>query len=79
MVDRREVSTEQGEEFARRHGIHFAEVSAANQHDIEQLFTKSLNDVFQRVQLGFFERPVPAEPTILSDKHAGKPSDGCAC
>merc|ERR1712137_537603 len=48
----REVPKEKGEEFARRHGLHFCEVSAVQSNDIDSLFNQSLQDVLQRMEEG---------------------------
>jgi small GTP-binding protein len=45
LVDQREVSKEQGEEWAKQHGARFMEVSAKTNHNINEAFTYMVKEV----------------------------------
>eukprot|EP01121_Diplochlamys_sp_Union-15-3_P012539 TRINITY_DN3769_c0_g2_i1.p1 TRINITY_DN3769_c0_g2~~TRINITY_DN3769_c0_g2_i1.p1 ORF type:complete len:216 (-),score=33.64 TRINITY_DN3769_c0_g2_i1:47-649(-) len=46
----RQVSHEEGQEFARRHGLFFLETSAKTAQNVDEAFIKSANQIFEKVE-----------------------------
>ena len=80
MEDRREVSTAEAQEFARRYDLLFAEVTAVNTQDIEDLFQESVEKVYERILLGSFDQPhkmAGAQPDLAPKKKPQNQDTGC--
>ena len=83
----REVTKEEGERFALRHGLQFCEVSAVEESDIETLFQRSLEEVLERFNQGRFSDEQSessfstyAPGSTFRNKAPPPPdNDGCAC
>lgn len=50
--NRREVSYEEGSEFARQHGIQFTEISAKTANNVNETFQKSSEMILDKVNTG---------------------------
>jgi len=52
---RREVKKEEGEAFAREHGLIFMETSAKTAANVEEAFINTANEIHQKIQDGVFD------------------------
>uniref|UniRef100_A0A453L2A4 Uncharacterized protein n=1 Tax=Aegilops tauschii subsp. strangulata TaxID=200361 RepID=A0A453L2A4_AEGTS len=52
LAQRRAVSTEEGEQFAKENGLAFMETSARTRHNVEEAFPQSSSMVCQKIQEG---------------------------
>ena len=56
MSQERQVSYEEGKEFAESHGIrHFFECSAKENENIQEAFDSSLAEIDKKIQLKFYD------------------------
>lgn len=52
---RRDVSKEEGETFAREHGLIFMETSAKTASNVEEAFINTAKEIYQKIQDGVFD------------------------
>lgn len=52
---RREVSQEEGQAFAREHGLIFMETSAKTAANVEEAFLSTAKEIYQKIQDGVFD------------------------
>ncbi|XP_002868082.2 ras-related protein RABB1a isoform X2 [Arabidopsis lyrata subsp. lyrata] len=52
LEEKRAVSTEEGEQFAREHGLIFMEASAKTAHNVEEAFIETAATIYKRIQDG---------------------------
>nr|CAD7199267.1 unnamed protein product [Timema douglasi] len=52
---RREVKTEEGEAFAREHGLIFMETSAKTAANVEEAFINTAKEIYEKIQEGVFD------------------------
>jgi Ras-related protein Rab-2A len=52
---RREVKKEEGEAFAREHGLIFMETSAKTAANVEEAFIGTAKEIYQKIQDGVFD------------------------
>jgi Ras-related protein Rab-2A len=52
---RREVKKEEGEAFAREHGLIFMETSAKTAANVEEAFINTAKEIYQKIQDGVFD------------------------
>jgi hypothetical protein len=52
---RRAVSTEEGEQFAKEHGLIFLETSARTAHNVEEAFINTAREIYKKIQDGVFD------------------------
>ena len=52
---RREVRKEEGEAFAREHGLIFMETSAKTAANVEEAFIGTAKEIYQKIQEGVFD------------------------
>ena len=55
LEDKREVSTEEGQELADKYGIDFYESSAKTGENIEEIFYNSANEIAKRINQGYYD------------------------
>ncbi|CAA2985517.1 ras-related RABB1c [Olea europaea subsp. europaea] len=55
LAHRRAVSTEEGEQFAREHGLIFMEASAKTAQNVEEAFIKTASTIYKKIQDGVFD------------------------
>ncbi len=65
---RRDVKREEGEAFAREHGLIFMETSAKTAANVEEAFINTAREIYDKIQEGVFdinnEVPVP-KPSLV--------------
>ena len=52
---RRDVKREEGEAFAREHGLIFMETSAKTAANVEEAFINTAKEIYQKIQDGVFD------------------------
>jgi len=52
---RRDVRKEEGEAFAREHGLVFMETSAKTAANVEEAFINTAKEIYQKIQDGVFD------------------------
>lgn len=52
---RREVKREEGEAFAREHGLVFMETSAKTSANVEEAFIDTAKEIYRKIQEGVFD------------------------
>jgi len=55
VQQRRQVSTEEGEAFAREHGLVFLETSAKTAHNVEDAFINTARAIYGKIEQGVFD------------------------
>ncbi|KAK9664047.1 hypothetical protein RND81_14G016100 [Saponaria officinalis] len=55
LARRRAVSTEEGEQFAKQHGLIFMECSAKTAQNVEEAFIKTAEIIYKKIQDGVFD------------------------
>eukprot|EP01055_Gregarina_sp_Pseudo9_P000393 Gregarina_sp_Pseudo_9__392@NODE_1257_length_1737_cov_23_869258_g1182_i0_p2_GENE_NODE_1257_length_1737_cov_23_869258_g1182_i0NODE_1257_length_1737_cov_23_869258_g1182_i0_p2_ORF_typecomplete_len211_score20_80Ras/PF00071_22/5_4e67Roc/PF08477_13/9e26Roc/PF08477_13/3_7e03Arf/PF00025_21/2_5e19GTP_EFTU/PF00009_27/9_5e07FeoB_N/PF02421_18/1_1e06Gtr1_RagA/PF04670_12/2_6e06MMR_HSR1/PF01926_23/2e05ATPase/PF06745_13/0_00048RsgA_GTPase/PF03193_16/2_5RsgA_GTPase/PF03193_16/0_12SRPRB/PF09439_10/0_00028AAA_22/PF len=54
-LDRREVTTEEGAEFAQEHGLIFLETSAKTAQNVEEAFLYTAKKIYENIQSGIYD------------------------
>lgn len=55
LESRREVKKEEGEAFAREHGLIFMETSAKTAANVEEAFINTAKEIYEKIQEGVFD------------------------
>lgn len=63
LDSRREVKKEEGEAFAREHGLVFMETSARTAANVEEAFINTAKEIYEKIQEGVFD--INNEVTVL--------------
>lgn len=65
LESRREVKKEEGEAFAREHGLVFMETSARTAANVEEAFINTAKEIYEKIQEGVFD--INNEVSLLID------------
>lgn len=68
---RREVKQEEGEAFAREHGLVFLETSAKTAANVEEAFINTAKQIYQKIQDGVFDVTNEANGIKLGPTQSG--------
>ncbi|KAM8851014.1 ras-related protein Rab-2A isoform 2-T2 [Spinachia spinachia] len=90
LESRREVKKEEGEAFAREHGLIFMETSAKTASNVEEAFINTAKEIYEKIQEGVFDinneangiKIGPQHPTTnstLSGSQGGQQAGGGCC
>jgi len=86
---RRDVKREEGEAFAREHGLIFMETSAKTAANVEEAFINTAREIYDKIQEGVFDinnesngikigpQHSPGNPNNASGRQGGSGSGGC--
>lgn len=77
LESRREVKREEGEAFAREHGLVFMETSAKTAAGVEEAFINTAREIYEKIQEGAFDINNEANGIKLGPQHqsgAGMPN-----
>lgn len=90
LDSRREVKKEEGEAFAREHGLVFMETSARTAANVEEAFINTAKEIYDKIQEGVFDinneangikigqQHSPTNPSLVgSNAPGGQSSSGC--
>merc|ERR1711879_930886 len=55
LEHRRAVTTEEGEQFAKEHGLVFMETSAKTAHNVEEAFINTATNIYNKIEQGVFD------------------------
>lgn len=90
LESRREVKKEEGEAFAREHGLIFMETSAKTASNVEEAFINTAKEIYEKIQEGVFDinneangikiGHQPGAPnSTLGGGHGGQQAGGGCC
>jgi len=86
---RRDVKKEEGEAFAREHGLIFMETSAKTAANVEEAFINTAKEIYQKIQDGVFDinneangikigpQHSPTNPSMPQSGGLGQKGGGC--
>ena len=55
LEDKRQVSTEEGQELAEKYGLEFFETSAKTGNNVEELFFSSADEIAKKIDQGYYD------------------------
>ncbi|XP_036699173.1 ras-related protein Rab-2A-like isoform X2 [Balaenoptera musculus] len=67
---RREVKKEEGDAFAREHGLIFMETSAKTASNVEEAFINTAKEIYEKIQEGVFDINNEANGIKIGPQHA---------
>lgn len=67
---RREVKKEEGEAFAREHGLVFMETSARTAANVEEAFINTAKEIYDKIQEGVFDINNEANGIKIGQQHS---------
>ena len=76
MDSRREVTKEEGETFAREHGLIFMETSAKTAANVEEAFINTAREIHEKIQEGVFDINNEANGIKIGPQHSPTSSSG---
>ncbi|CAD7681980.1 unnamed protein product [Nyctereutes procyonoides] len=91
LESRREVNKEEGEAFAREHGLIFMETSAKTASNVEEAFINTAKEIYEKIQEGVLDinneangvkiglQHAAATNAIHVDHHGGQQGGGGCC
>lgn len=76
LEERREVTKEEGEAFAREHGMIFMETSAKTAANVEEAFISTAREVYHKIEEGIFDVNNEANGIKLGPQHSASDRGG---
>lgn len=76
LESRREVKKEEGEAFAREHGLVFMETSAKTAANVEEAFINTAKEIYEKLQEGVFDVNNEANGIKLGPQHGPSSAGG---
>ncbi|XP_038509509.1 ras-related protein Rab-2A-like isoform X1 [Canis lupus familiaris] len=70
LESRREVKKEEGEAFAREHGLIFMETSAKTASNVEEAFINTAKEIYEKIREGVFDINNEANGIKIGPQHA---------
>lgn len=70
LEERREVKREEGDAFAREHGLIFMETSAKTAANVEEAFIGTAKEIYQKIEEGVFDVNNEANGIKLGPQHS---------
>ncbi|KAK3872277.1 hypothetical protein Pcinc_022634 [Petrolisthes cinctipes] len=70
LDSRREVKREEGEAFAREHGLVFMETSAKTAANVEEAFINTAREIYEKIQEGVFDVHNEANGIKIGPQHS---------
>ncbi|NP_001090137.1 RAB2A, member RAS oncogene family L homeolog [Xenopus laevis] len=70
LESRREVKKEEGEAFAREHGLVFMETSAKTASNVEEAFINTAKEIYEKIQEGVFDINNEANGIKIGPQHS---------
>merc|ERR1712244_81016 len=70
LESRREVKKEEGEAFAREHGLIFMETSAKTAANVEEAFINTAREIYDKIQEGVFDINNEANGIKIGPQHS---------
>lgn len=70
LESRREVTKEEGEAFAREHGLVFMETSAKTAANVEEAFINTAKEIYEKIQEGVFDINNEANGIKIGPQHS---------
>ncbi|XP_044538642.1 ras-related protein Rab-2A-like [Gracilinanus agilis] len=70
LETRREVKKEEGEAFAREHGLIFMETSARTSTNVEEAFIDTAKEIYSKIQEGIFDMSNEANGIKIGVQHS---------
>uniref|UniRef100_UPI00358E5A9F ras-related protein Rab-2A n=1 Tax=Myxine glutinosa TaxID=7769 RepID=UPI00358E5A9F len=71
LESRRDVKKEEGEAFAREHGLVFMETSAKTAANVEEAFINTAKEIYQKIQEGVFDISNENNGIKIGPQHGG--------
>ncbi|KYM82393.1 Ras-related protein Rab-2 [Atta colombica] len=78
LDNRREVRREEGEAFAREHGLVFMETSAKTAANVEEAFINTAKEIYEKIQEGVFDINNEANGIKIGPQHSPTSPGGLA-
>ena len=76
LEERREVKREEGDAFAREHGLIFMETSAKTAANVEEAFIGTAKEIYQKIEEGVFDVNNEANGIKLGPQHSSSERSG---
>lgn len=77
LDSRREVKKEEGEAFAREHGLVFMETSARTAANVEEAFINTAKEIYEKIQEGVFDINNEVRMPYIRSVQCGKSTFVC--
>ena len=79
LESKRQVKREDGEAFAKEHGLFFMETSAKTAHNVDESFIETANHIYKDVKNGVIDPVSVMGKPILNTVQSNKANKSCSC